>query len=87
MWRTLLAFFMICVVARLTTCFITQHTGKIMSVRRSPLGIVHTFSGLGLDRSRVETELKEAPAFDSALKSDGAGTCVCFVLKEEGGGG
>jgi len=44
-----------------------------MAARRSTLGIVHTFSGLGLDRSRVETELKEAMAFEKALKSDGAG--------------
>lgn len=47
---------------------------KAMAFRRTPLGIAHTFSGLGLDRSRVETELKEVAAFESALKTDGAGT-------------
>ncbi|GAB5032749.1 nudix family protein [Nannochloropsis oceanica] len=45
---------------------------KAMASRRTPLGIAHTFSGLGLDRSRVETELKEVAAFESALKTDGA---------------
>ena len=48
-----------------------------MAAPRSPLGIVHTFSGLGLDRSRVETELKEVAAFENALKSNGAGTFWC----------
>lgn len=52
----------------------TVSRSKAMAPRRTPLGIVHTFSGLGLDRSRVETELKEVAAFESALKSDGAGT-------------
>jgi hypothetical protein len=43
------------------------------STRRSPLGIVHTFSGMDIDRSRVEAELKEASAFQNALRSHGAG--------------
>ena len=54
--------------------FIAPYTvSKAMAARRT-LGIVHTFSGLGLDRSRVEAELKEAVAFEKALESDGAGT-------------
>lgn len=54
--------------------YTVSSSSKVMAARRTPLGIVHTFSGLGLDRSRVETELKEAVAFEKALKSDGAGT-------------
>lgn len=83
MWRTGLVILMFC--ARFSKAsFIAPHTvshsSKAMAARRSPLGIVHTFSGLGLDRSRVETELKEAAAFESALKSDGAGTfCLWWV--------
>jgi len=64
--------------ARLFPAFISapytvSSSSKAMAARRSTLGIVHTFSGMGLDRSRVETELKEAVAFEKALKSDGAG--------------
>lgn len=73
MWIFILMFW-----ARLSKgSFITVVSSKTMAARRSPLGIVHTFSGLGLDRSRVETELKEAASFESALKSDGAGTFLC----------
>ncbi len=64
-----------------TAAFLRPHRLGVMKPARS-LGIVHTFSGLGLDRSRVEAELKEPAAFQAALESQGAafalfhGTCV-----------
>ena len=89
MWRTGVVIFMFWALFSKAS-FIAPHTvssSKAMAARRSPLGIVHTFSGLGLDRSRVETELKEAAAFESALKSDGAGTfCLWWVGGEEAAG-
>lgn len=77
MWRTPIALLMF--FARPSFCFISSHTKsgftKHMS-RKSTVDIVHTFSGLGLDRSRVESELKEPTAFHSALKTDGASKCL-----------